>query len=627
MRKWLSLLKTLNIAPGVLALVYLVAMFVPAHAAQSPLVSAVPDVRLLFEVSNAASTADPEQVRGEAASLLVKLLPDDGRGGVWVYGDHVSRLVDHGRTDIFWKRLAIVHTRSLESQGDTVDLGAALAAAAWDADEDTRLQRHIIVVGSGRFSSGDTAADVSRRDQLLNTTASQFAAAGIHVHAVVLPGASDSGVLRPLAERTGGLYLKVRSITDLHKAFENLLNRTAAPPLLRVREGAFMVEPGLGEMTLWRSGDEPDLELIDPSGILHTRTLPGANVHWHDARGYDVVTIVEPEAGRWQFKGESSARVYAFGELALRVAEVPATLFPGYFNQVDFMLFAGAEAITDESFLGMTRADARLVGEAGSLPLFVERLPAGIFRIRLTDAISGGNWTLEVGLDGPTFSREVSIPFVLANPVEVSVLQDGKDLVAFAKFANASVDPRSLQATVQVRVDSGARQSFPGTPFPGGLWQIVVPDTVLQDSGSDVEIAFSFFGRYQNQSPFELHTEALKVVAPLAAEQTFRFDAKGRALEIKAATPGGVDPRASVPSSSVSGAESGAADAHNTPANELAVARSADVPQESELPIWFVAAASVLNLLVAVGLGWFLSRPRIPLELQAWIDENTPQPA
>jgi len=580
-------------------------------------VSVVPDVRILFEVSKAAEAADPDQVRGEAASLLVKMLPDDGRGGIWVYGDHVSRLVDHGRTDIFWKRLAIVHTRSFEPQGEVVDLGTALATVAWDADEETRLQRHIIVVGSGRFNSGDAAADVTRRDQLLNDTANKFAGAGIHVHAVVLPGAGDSGVLRPLAQRTGGLYIKVRTVADLDKAFETLLRRTATPPLLRVKKGAFMVEPGLAEMTLWRGGDEADIELIDPSGILHTRALPGAGVHWHDARGYDVVTVVEPEPGRWHFKGESSARVYALGELALRVAEVPAMLFPGHFNHVDFMLFAGAEAVTDESFLGMTRADAKLIGEGETLPLFVERLPDGIFRIRLTDAVSGGKWTLDIGLDGPTFAREVSIPFVLANPLEVSVRQDGKDLVAFARFANASVDPRSLKSTVQVRGPAQARQSIPATPFPGGLWQIVIPD-----AKGDVEIALSFYGRYQNQNLFELHTEALKVVAPLAAEQVFRFDAKGKALAKKVPAPETDDLTPSVASRSAAGE----ADAIGSPGSDLPVAKVAEISDEPELPIWFVAAASVLNLLVAVGLGWFLSRPRLPEELATWLDERKPQP-
>lgn len=620
MRELLTRLKNLRFAPGVIALVCCVAPLTPLQAAESPALSAIPDVRILFEVSNAMQSADPGQVRAEAASMLVRMLPDDGRGGIWVYGDHVSSLVDHGRTDVFWKRLATVQSRELVSQGETVDLGAALLTAAWDADEESNLQRHIIIIGSGRYQSGDAAADVTKRDQLLNDTANKFAAAGIHVHSVVLPGVGDSGVLRPLAERTGGLYIKVRNVAELGKAFETLLDRTAMPPLLSVKDGAFLVEPGLAEITMWRSGDEADLELVDPAGVLHTRASPGESVHWHDARGYDVVTIVDPEPGRWHFKGESSARVFAVGDLALKVAEVPATLFPGFANHIDFMLFAGAEAVTDPSFLSMTRADAELVGEGASLPLFVESLPDGVFRIRLTDEVDGGSWKLNISLTGPTFAREVSIPFVLANPVEVSVRQDGKNLVAFAEFADASVDYGSLKATVHVRKPPSVRQSFPATPFPGGLWQIVVPD-----SEGELEMALSFYGRYQNQTPFELHTEALQVVSPLAAEQFFRFDAKGRALKSRlpasttdvhetSDTPD-LKPLEATASESPGGGE------------HAAVGTTVSSEPEPALPIWFVAAASVLNLLVAVGLGWFLSRRQLPKDLVNWLEERKPEPA
>ena len=600
-----------------------IAAWMPLHASETLVATRVPDVRILIEVSNAAQAADPEQVRSGAASLMAGLLPNNARGGIWVYGDHVSRLVEHGRTDLFWKRLATVHTRELGSQGENVNLAAALMAAAWDADKDSQQQRHIIVVGSGRFQSDDVATDARVRDQLLNTMATKFAAVGIHVHVVVLPGIDDSPLLRSLAKQTGGLYIKAGSTADLGRAFETLLDRTATPPQLRVEGGSFTVEPGLMEMTMLRSGDEPDLELVDPSGILRTRASPGANVHWHDARGYDVLTVVEPQPGRWHFKSNTATRVFALGDLALQVGTVPATMLPGHFNHVDFMLFTGADAVTDESFLSLTDADAELMGETDSVPLFVERVPGGVFRVRFSDAIAGGEWKLNIGLTGPTFARQVSIPFVLSNPVEVIVRQDGKDLVVFAELADGSVDYSSLTSTFQVRKTAGERRSLPATPFPGGLWQVVIPDA---DAKDEIEIALNFFGRYQNQKPFVLHTEAIKVQTPLKDEQVFRFDAKGQALEgrkpvVKSAKH---KTRAAVESSSHEPNASG------SPAGKVSISKGeavGSIPHEPQLPIWFVVGASVLNLLVAIGLGWFLSRKQIPKALQDWLDEQQPAPA
>ena len=623
MRELLIFFKCLRSAQGVFALMCCIAAWVPVHAAQTLLAPRIPDVRILLEVSNAAQAADPEQIRGEATALLASLLPDNGRGGIWIYGDHVSRLVGYGQTDLFWKRLATLHTRELDSQGEQVDLAAALAAAAWDADKDSKRQRHIIVVGSGRFQSDGVAAAVKQGDQLLITMARKFAAVGIHVHVVVLPGTGDSSLLRPLAEQTGGLYIKAGSGADLGRAFETLLDRTATPPSLRVEGGAFTVEPGLTEMTMVKKGDEPDLELVDPSGILRTRASPGANVHWHDARGYDVMTIVDPQPGRWHFKSKIDTRVFALGELTLQVGDVPATVLPGHFNHVDFMLFAGADAVIDESFLALVRADAELIGETESVPLFVERVAGGIFRVPFSNAINGGQWKLNIGLAGPTFARQVSIPFVLANPVEVVLRQQGKDLVAFAEFVDASVDYGSLTSTFQVSRTSGEDYSLPATAFPGGLWQIVIPDA---DMKGDIDIALNFFGRYQNQTPFVLHTEAFNVETPLQTEQVFRFDAKGNALKGRKPVAKSAQPK-ETPAVQLPSHES---DATGSPEGKKSASHDdgvASTAHEQELPIWFVAAASILNLLVAIGLGWFLSRRQIPQALQDWLDQQQPEAA
>ena len=628
MRELLTCFKCLRSVQGVVALICCIAAWAPAHATETLVASRVPDVRILLEASNAAQTADSGQVRGEATSLLANLLPNDGRGGIWVYGDHVSRLVQYGRTDLFWKRLATVHTRELVSQGEDVDLAAALMAAAWDADEGSKRQRHIIVVGSGRFQSGAVATDAKQRDQLLASMARKFSGVGIHIHVVVLPGTGDSPLLRPLAEQTGGLYIKAGSSADLGRAFETLLDRTTSPPQLLVEGGAFTVEPGLTEMTMVRRGDEPDLELVDPSGILRTRASPGANVQWHDGRGYDVMTVVEPQPGRWHFKSKTETRVFALGELALQVGDVPATMLPGHFNHVDFMLFAGAHAVTDESFLVLARADAELIGETESVPLFVERVPGGVFRIRFSDTINAGHWKLNVGLAGPTFSRQVSIPFVLANPVEVILRQDGKDLVAFAEFTDASVDFGSLTSTFQVRATSGEGpsvegHSLPAIRYPGGLWKVVIPDA---DAKGEIAIALNFFGRYQNQTSFVLHTEFFNVETPVEAERVFRFDTKGKALEGRKPAENSVQhkPAAGVHSSSDEPSATGDSGGAKSKSKAETVAT---VPHEAELPIWFVAAASVLNLLVAIGLGWFLSRKQIPQVLQDWLDQQQPEPA
>ena len=73
-------------------------------AAQAQLNVAPPDVRLLLDVSGSMRAHDPANLRSDAVSLLVRTLPDEGRGGIWVFANTAVEVVEHGTTDLFWKR-------------------------------------------------------------------------------------------------------------------------------------------------------------------------------------------------------------------------------------------------------------------------------------------------------------------------------------------------------------------------------------------------------------------------------------------------------------------------------------------------------------------------------------------
>ncbi|MCP5183655.1 MAG: hypothetical protein H6993_06805 [Pseudomonadales bacterium] len=587
----------------------------PAHA-ESLTAPKLPDVRLLFDVSADVQALDVDNLRAEAASLLLRLMPDDGRGGIWVYGDSVGRLVRHGQSDLLWKRLASIHVRGLEARGRRSDLPAALAAATWDLAEKSTFARHLIIVSDGRLKVGNDSANFSAWDDILNRLQPRLSEGGFVVHAVVLPGSSDAGLLRQLVSRTGGMFLPLTSVGQLGRQFEKLVQRTANPPTLPVVDGTFTVEPGLREMTLWRAGDDPDIELVDPAGDRHTRAAPGVAVRWHDARGYDVLSIADPLPGKWHFRGDSAAAVYAYGDTALRVSDIPATLFPGLLNHVDFMLFDGADAVTDPTFLAMFEAKAELVGEQQTYPLFVERREGGVFQVALADNFDGGSYQLQVSLAGPTFARSASVPFELANPVRIKVEQDGRDVVAYAALSDPSVDYSSLTVAAQVRVPPGARRLIPARSYPGGLWQVRVPAP-----NGLVEIAVSFYGHYQNQSPFQLHTQALSATAPLAEGKVFRFDIKGKALpDFEPLVLPEPEPE---PEPALPAALPVVASAADAPAGEDALPVAAP---ERTLPGWFAGVAAGLNFAVALAFGWFLSRRRVPEALAEWLSAREPEP-
>ena len=560
-------------------------------AAQAQLNVAPPDVRLLLDVSGSMRAHDPANLRSDAVSLLVRTLPDEGRGGIWVFANTAVEVVEHGTTDLFWRRLASIHTRELDSRGSRSNLPAALAAATWDLDETSTHQRHIVLLSDGRIDiSPEARRNEEARARFLKESLPKIAASDFIVHSIVLSQDADGALLRQLSERTGGMTFHARSGEELARHFRTILKRTAAPAYLPVRNQSFMVEPGLGELVLYRQGDEEKLQLIGPDGTRHTRQSPGVDVRWHDAKGFDVLTLSDPAPGRWRFDGKP-AEVVALSDVVIRATSVPASLFPGDLNHIDFMLFSGGGAIVDPTFLGHLEASALLSGEREARPLYVESLDDGLFRAHMLDVVRPGPYVLELTLTGRTFARSLMVPFDLANPVRISATEDGRDLVVWAELNNAAVDYSTLRVAAQVRAGTGPRQLVPAAPYPGGLWQIRVPSV----KGA-VETTFSFSGNYLNQKEFHVKTSPVKLRLPIHEEQAFVFDQRGKAIPESVAPEPEADPLPAPVATAAVAAE---------PSDALVE----DVVPELELPLPFVGVVSLVNLLL-MGFLFFILRPK-----------------
>ena len=87
-----------------------------------PAVAAAGDVRIIVDVSAAMGRADPDNRRGEALGLLLRLLPEGSDAGVWTYGQYVNMLVKYDQVGGLWKENAAILTADLESVGQRSNL-------------------------------------------------------------------------------------------------------------------------------------------------------------------------------------------------------------------------------------------------------------------------------------------------------------------------------------------------------------------------------------------------------------------------------------------------------------------------------------------------------------------------
>ncbi len=593
-------MRTLALAHLILTLV-VAAVIREAQAA--PVDTARPDVRVLLDVSGSMRSYDPNNLRSDAISLLVRALPDDGLGGIWVFANAAVPVVEHGPTDLFWKRLASIHTRALESRGQRSNLPAAIEAATWDVAEASEYTRHIVLLSDGRIDVSERQPrNAQARTHFLKSTLPKLAAAGYRVHSLVLSDNADASLLRQLSQATGGHFLHARSGEQLAAHVQRVLNRTARPVYLPVNGQSFTVEAGLEELTIYRAGDDRGLTLIDPGGGRHARATPGVEVRWHDARGFDLLTLERPMPGRWTFEGELNGGILAFSDVLIRATEVPATLFPGEMNHVDFMLFSGGAAIVEDTFLQAMTPAALLDGERGSQDLFVEYVGGGVFRAHMADVVRAGPYVLRLSLQGRTFARQTLVPFDLANPVRVRVVPDGDEVAVWAELTDASVDYSNLTVAAQVRQLPGAKRLMPAQAYPAGQWGVRLPG-----KRGKVEVGFNFIGNYLNQKDFSLKTSPVSIALPLQEEAVYVFDDKGKAIpEPEPVSEIEEPPPAPAPVVVV-------ADAQAEPP-------PLEAPLEMTLPLWFAGAVGGVNLLLLGCLYFLLRRPPLPEALAALLN-------
>lgn len=63
-----------------------------------------PDVRLLIDISGSMKDSDPDNLRAPALDLIVRLLPEGSKAGVWSFGHEVQLLVEHRVIDDAWRQ-------------------------------------------------------------------------------------------------------------------------------------------------------------------------------------------------------------------------------------------------------------------------------------------------------------------------------------------------------------------------------------------------------------------------------------------------------------------------------------------------------------------------------------------
>ena len=461
----------------VLVLLVSVALQEAAHSANS--VMKKNDVRVLIDVSGSMKQNDPHKLRAPALRLLVGLLPDGSKSGVWTFAQYVNMQVKYGRVDKHWKKMARTESEKIHSRGLYTNIEEALIRASFGwIKPDPEIRRNLILLTDGMVDiSRDTKKNAASREHILKNIIPRLKKAGARIHAIALSEGADKALLKQISAQTGGRYIEVDSAGSLERAFLKLFEQTAPADSLPIKGNRFKVDTSVQDMTVlvFRKDAEP-VVLMSPQGDAFDYQQHPHNFSWHQEQSYELITIKKPAAGEWRLKGsiDPDNRVMIVTNLKLNTNELTPSILAGDELQIEAELLDEGKRIRRQSFLNLVEFDVVVNGEH-HYPMQDTGKGAdhkkrdGRYSTDLSGRLAGGEQSLIVRAKGPTFEREFR--YALDNFLSIVDVKLSEDETSEHFYLSVIphaeiINPESLQ--VKLELEEGGELDL--QQEPGGLW-------------------------------------------------------------------------------------------------------------------------------------------------------------
>ncbi len=406
--------------------------------------SALPDIRLVIDISGSMKQNDPDNLRQPAVELLLQLLPAGSKAGIWTFGQQVNMLVPHKPVTAQWRQEAGTRTSGIQSVGLYTNIGEALEKAAYDRDrKDSRYRTSIILLTDGMVDiDRETEVNQLERRRIVEEVLPAIADAGYRIHTVALSDNADRELMDKLSVATDGIAATAHSPDDLMRIFLKAFDAAAPSEQVPLEGSRFLIDSSIREFTalVFHEGGTQSTTLTGPDKRTYRAGVTGDNIKWYHSEDYDLITVAQPLEGEWRIDTPSDrldpeSRVTVISNLNLRVAPMPHNLFVGDGGTLIFQLDEKGKTITRPEFLSLLTSNVELVGGKKQDSIWqndsrASTPPAdGIYEVSLPPFESAGSHQLTLLIDGKSFTRkfthsfnvhpQIAPPEVVMEPVEV----------------------------------------------------------------------------------------------------------------------------------------------------------------------------------------------------------------
>lgn len=488
-------LQTISYFLSVLTICYvftLVIIPIDAHADNGR------DFRVLVDVSGSMKQSDPNDMRKPAVELLIRLAPDKSLVGIWTFGQHVDMLVPHRSVSGNWRKFSSSQVDQIHSSAMRTNIGLALEMVLEEGhapvtEGRSGSEKTVLLLTDGVVDiSPDVQINQKERLRILKQLLPKLKNTGLTIHTIALSANADQELLKQLSLATDGVFTVAESADQLTSVFLSVFDLSFPVNRIPIDNQDFLIDSGVDEFTLLvMGGGQASLQLKNPLGFSINASNELSNVNWFSSSDYSLITIKQPEIGRWLVdKGlTQQARVSIVSDVSLRLSDIANNIYPRASMVVDAVLTDSGHPIDEQKLIELIVLDYRLQTPNGDVVEGKFSLPdenKAHYQAALSHLTQRGSYQLTVTARTDTFQRQQIKSFIVHDSFSADLSVDNKTQTVSLEvlIIDPSIIGQNIDLSVIIEAGNEIIEEISLTQKNNGSWSY----TSTQLAGGDYSL-------------------------------------------------------------------------------------------------------------------------------------------
>lgn len=391
------------------------------------------DAVLLLDTSGSMLVNDPQRLRDEGARLFVQFLKPGDSLAIIDFSETAKVVRPLSPYDASQAEQVGALISGLKTEGQYTDLLAAIEAATEVIQAQGRPDAKPVVVllSDGKMDPNPAVGLPAQRTQiLLEQRLPELRTQSRRVYTLAFSPDADRELLQQIAAATDAIQWYTVSANEVHQSFAELFLAVKRPQVIPLGAKGFTVDENVSEATFYiNRATENEVQVQHPNGQLFTASNHPSNIKWFSSQRFEVITIEKPQVGTWRVSGVTKEEGFATILTNLRlITDWGGVIEAKRKELLQARLYEADKPIALPEMTGLIRYAYQItptdrVAEPIVRDLLVDDGTAGDTiandGIFAHDVLieTPGEYELRIIAKGPTFERQLQIPFRVKPPM------------------------------------------------------------------------------------------------------------------------------------------------------------------------------------------------------------------